>query len=381
MHTHNAGFKKVDIGCKALLVRALQRGANTGFTVDEIRRTVLDELGGRINVDKRYTYVSIRKKCFQLRQAGCLVATKPAGSGNKTLSYTFSDAAIEILTDPANAKLSLEEGAAILLQHFQVKDTPRMINGKAPSKYRKNRVGKSAFNKSQTRTETNVSAGEVRCIIRQDENGKPLLEFAGNAEDVGVLAGMLKSGSSAPILSEATDAETPPMDFPTTLSLLITEQAAAMRTTLAKLRQTANEAGKVAGLRYISLALSQWDRVVAGMKYAMAYEHSLTTGAKPCNAEDSDAVALSDEMLANFDNYLRQLEQVAAQLPTANDSDIELPTLHAPSSDGDGFAEVPCSFRAANLVRWRALGRVLPSDLLARVRRRRSKKNPGRLPQ
>lgn len=364
-----------DVGCKALLILLIEKlcdddiknlADNIGdqFTVAWLAQLIEQQLI-KLNCSREHIHITVRQHLKLLAESGCIVGSR---APDNCIIYEFSARTLELIDELRTDPKQIAEPtriAARLLAEFKIRDKPYIINSKPPVKSTKKRVGPTR-DASASPSSGEIADGKVRFLL-QDKASNQQVEVVGDPELVEHMMARFIHGPGASVLAAAPAETRKPVDFRTTLSILLTEQAAAMRATFAKLSQTASENGKIAGLRYIALAMSQWTQVLAGIKYAIACEFIRVTGSKPCNAEDAAAAALSDDVLAGFDAYLQQLTQVAEQLPETSGA-IKLPTLHAPNEAGDGFAKVPCSFRESRLVEWLKLGSALPADLLKRAK-------------
>lgn len=366
-------FVTRDVGPRAVLRDVLQQQYNR-FSAETLTRHIMFELGGEENLrcTRRCVYKAVSKTTRLLTRAGCLVADKVPGQ-KSPMVYSFSDAALNILTEPANEVRATDELASVLLTKFNVADESHIINGRPPSKFRRELSVKTPGTTPDATAMRQLAAAAkvVRCVMPDGTT------FYGHPDAVGAAVRQARNAGEQTLSPKIKPVSS--LDFRTTLSAVLLEQAAGMRATLFKLQKAATEEGSVVSLRYLALALSQWDHALAGLKYAVAYHFSLATNAQPCNAEDAALVALSSDVVSDIDAYLKQLETVAEKLPTADSGKpISLPTLHAPHKSGDGFAEMPCAFREPHLVQWHAQGQVLPDALLERVARRRSKKKTNK---
>lgn len=324
---------------------------NTPFTVSQMVDDAVNTLGNVTADGRKYMRGALTRKLKRLVDVGCLSYThNPAPQPN---DYEITSETLNILTDP-----TITDKIAALENHFDLIEFPSRALP-APTKQ------KLLFEGKKPGTSKEATA------MRQNNNTIPYTMPNGatiNFDSVEKLAEfVLRLGGVAALPAPAQPVDV--VDFRSTVSAVLRGQAEALKNTIAKLAADARAQNKRVSLRFLSLALSQWDRFIAGVKYDISYNFCVTADDVPCNVDDCDTVSMTDDIERRMCDYLTDLVEVAEleRRRAPSDAPIVLPSMQAANESGTGVEKTPCAFRSQSLVKWDFKGKALPAHLKAKL--------------
>jgi hypothetical protein len=327
----------------------------TPFTVSQMVDEAVATIGN-VTADGRKLLrnrLSIRLK--RLVEINCLSYThNPAPQAN---DYDITTETMNILTDPAR-----EDKVAALLDYFNLFDQPNGARELQPIVRQPQQKmlpfkGKQAGTSKDATAMRQINAG-MTCTL---PNGTTI-----NFNNVAELTEFMRQMGGEAVSTQPVAADV--LDFKSTVAAVMNGQAEALKNTIAKLADDAKQQNKRVSLRFLSLALSQWDRFLAGVKYDISYNFCVSADDVPCNVDDCDTVFLHDAMAERMCDYLSHLmATVSDPKNIRGDKPIVIPTMQAANKNGEGVEKTPCAFRSQNLVKWDYRGKPLPAHLKAKL--------------
>lgn len=328
---------------------------NTPFTVSQMVDDAVNTIGNVTTEGRKLLRNRLSIRLKRLVNVGCLsYVHNPAPQAN---DYDITTDTMNILTDPAHT-----DKVAALLAHFNLFDLPAGTRPLTPITrqpkqkmlaFNGKKAGTSKEAESMRQIGTSLTCTMPNGATISFNNVAQLTEFVRQIGGEAV--------SMQPVVADV-------MDFKSTVSIVMQGQAAALKNTIDKLIEDAKQQNKRVSLRFLSLALSQWDRFLAGVKYDISYNFCVSADDVPCNVDDCDTVFLHDAMADHMCDYLSHLiATVSDPKNIRGDKPIVIPTMQAANENGDGVEKTPCAFRSQNLVKWAYNGKPLPAHLKAKL--------------
>lgn len=362
-------------------------------------RDIIDSLREQYAIPQRITsmhqrgvYHTIYRRMDYLATIGCLMTTKLEIGGTPT-GYRFHPTTVALLSGwletlgAANADADKETLTSMLVEElmrkFDLKDLP-YTPLKHPRKW-KNKTDMPLFMddsivqppklEQQPATETGmikVTLPNKTVMELTIEQAKEF--FAGeNIRPTTVAVINTKKAADVPNAMTIIETSADALSAQDTIAVCVANMYRGFALAVDKLHTFARSKNKHVSIRALSVALSQCESIMLGLKYDLSYHACRTIDDVPCNTDECNILALSEQYKTYLRKYLDELVSTTADWFNAP----EMPHLTVPTlAPGKGEKEhkVPWSFRASpHLIHWEFRGKLLPPHLMKILKEKQEK--------